>query len=206
VIDNPTGEDRLVNDVVIPGRTAEGIRVEIVTGESVRIVGNGIDRTWRIGDEANWVYQKYETLAGDVYVYRRPVEKVSSKTISVGSRRVDIHSFVEDQTLVSAPTDEWRDRVRVPVWAKPSGARVRRRKNRYGDMVEWGHARNLGLEGAGQAARCTAHGTVVFREALEHEYHLSSPIRWCAGCKAAFEAEQRGYAERYARHGIGAAR
>ena len=202
VIENPTSKERLVDSVIIPARTAEGVRVELATGESVRIVGPGIDQTWRIGDVATWVREKYETRDGLVYVYQYPVEKVNAKTITLGGRRVDIPTFVEDQTQAVLPEDADKSRrVRVKLWAKPRRSRIRRRQHAYGGLVEWGTARDMGLDREGAAARCTAHGTVVDPADLEHSYHLRLPRNWCPGCKAARDAEQLSTDERYARHG-----
>ena len=131
---DPTDKPRRKNKIDIPPRTLEGVTLEVEPGRSVRVKAPDLDRTWRVGDEAQLVWHKYGYVDGSVFVKCLPIVDVTKDTVifaeDTGFRtrrhKPTLFEFAEDQ-LFPAPSEESYGGALNPVWMKPS--RSKRRKS-----------------------------------------------------------------------------
>lgn len=93
-----------------PGRVEPGFKAEIVPGVSVRIFGTDykgrFDLTFKLGDVA--VYDSFNM------VYTAKIKSIGPKTITVGSRRLDICTFAQknhdyNAERIAKRNGEWMD-------------------------------------------------------------------------------------------------
>lgn len=120
---NPQDRERRVNKVDIPPRVLEGVTVEVHPGSSIRVTAPEFDRTWHVGDEAQYVLFKYSYVDGRVGVDDYPIAKITENAVkflndSGRLRAISPFEFAENQLFPAPPEDSYGSAVN-PVWAKP---------------------------------------------------------------------------------------